>query len=84
MSEAERVNLRKKPYKGVWQRCAQKETVRLAEAGTPEIISPHRVRMGVRTGIPRWMKLFNETMREIKEEYDAIKQETEEHLTKAS
>ena len=68
----EKINLRLKPYRGIWQRCARKETERLAGLGTPEIISPHRVRVGVRDGNLRWVRLFNETMREIEAEYRVI------------
>jgi hypothetical protein len=83
MSE-EKINLRQKPYRGIWQRCAKRETMRLVIEGKAEIISPHRIRVGVRDGRLRWVNLFNEVMREIEVEYQASIDERDRHLTKAS
>lgn len=84
MSEVQKINLRLKPWRGVWQRCAKKETLRLMGTENAEVISPHRVRMGVKENNLRWVRLFNETMREITLEYDTLIKERDAHLTKVS
>ncbi len=80
MSEVQRINLRVKPYRGIWHRIALKEMVRRAQAGKPEVISPHRVRMGVKTGVKHWMEKFNETKVLMEQEYALVDQECKKNL----
>ncbi len=80
MSEVQRINLRVKPYRGIWHRIALEEMVRRAQSGKPEVISPHRVRMGVKTGVKHWMMKFNETKALMEQEYEVINQQCKRNL----
>lgn len=81
MSEGTRINLRKKPYKGIWLRCAKVAMMEWAAEGQPKVVSTHSVRMGVKRKYPRYLRIFNQVMREIEQEYKELLEESEKHLT---